>query len=172
MAAADDRKARLAALAAKSGRNLPPATESNAPSQTNVESKPKLSFRNYVPKDTHLTPAADDEEEGQSSQPPSVKRFKPNNNTDTTKSALEQALAKTSAESRRAAGQSTSNTSTWSTVTPVSTQKINWDLKRDIADKMEKLEKRTQKAIVEMLRERLEREAAEDGGEEGDSDLD
>ena len=86
-------------------------------------------------------------------------------------SALEQALAKTSAESRRVAGQAATNTTSWSTVTPVTTKKVNWDLKRDIADKMEKLEKRTQKAIVEMLRERLEKEAAE-GAEEGDSDLD
>ena len=167
--AADDRKARLAALAAKSGRNLPPASESDAQSQTDA-SKPKISLRNYVPKDTNLsTPASTADDEGEESQQPSVKRLKPN--TDTPKSALEQALAKTSAESRRAAGQAATNTTSWSTVTPVTTKKVNWDLKRDIADKMEKLEKRTQKAIVEMLRERLEKEAAE-GAEEGDSDLD
>ena len=50
-------------------------------------------------------------------------------------------------------------------------KKINWDLKRDIQDKLKKLEKRTQKAIVEMLKERLEKEAAEQA-ESGESDLD
>jgi coiled-coil domain-containing protein 12 len=162
----DDRKARLAALAAKSGRNIPAASqEDDAPS-----SKPKISFRNYVPKDANLsTPAAGDE--GQSStNPPSTKRLKPNTD-DPPKSALEQALAKTSAESRQAAGQTEANDGSWSAITPVISKKVNWDLKRDIADKMEKLERRTQKAIVEMLRGRLEREAAE-GGEDGDSDLD
>jgi coiled-coil domain-containing protein 12 len=57
----------------------------------------------------------------------------------------------------------------------VATRKVNWDLKRDVQYKMEKLERRTQRAIVGLLRERLEREAAEGGGDdggEGDSDLD
>lgn len=33
-------------------------------------------------------------------------------------------------------------------------RKIDWDLKRDISKKLEKLERRTQKAIVEILREK------------------
>ena len=164
MTMADDRRARLAALAAKSGRNITPATE-----EPSDESKPKISFRNYVPKDTNLSTPADEGDDGQSSEQPSTKRLKPNAEP---KSALERALAKTSQEPRQAAGQATNNASTWSTVTSVSAKKVNWDLKRDIVDKMEKLEKKTQKAIVQMLRERLEREAAEDGGEEDDSDLD
>ncbi len=41
-------------------------------------------------------------------------------------------------------------------------KKINWDLKRDVAARLAKLEKRTQKALVTMLRERIEKEA-EDG---------
>jgi coiled-coil domain-containing protein 12 len=164
---AEDRKARLAALAARSGRNIPAAADS----EPSGESKPKISFRNYVPKDASLTPAADTDGQSSSEQP-STKRLKPNTiEGDGSKSALEQALAKTSVESRQAAGQSTAISGTsWSTITPVQSKKVNWDLKRDIADKMEKLEKRTQKAIVEMLRERLEREAAEEGEE--DSDLD
>merc|ERR1711862_343148 len=40
--------------------------------------------------------------------------------------------------------------------------KVNRDLKRDIEAKINKLERKTQKAIVELLRERLEREAAEE----------
>lgn len=34
-------------------------------------------------------------------------------------------------------------------------QKIDWDLKRDIAPKLDKLERRTQRAIAELIRERL-----------------
>lgn len=34
-------------------------------------------------------------------------------------------------------------------------RKIDWDLKRDIAKKLEKLERRTQRAIVELIRDRL-----------------
>eukprot|EP00038_Savillea_parva_P001109 m.101466 g.101466 ORF g.101466 m.101466 type:complete len:101 (+) comp10392_c0_seq2:388-690(+) len=34
-------------------------------------------------------------------------------------------------------------------------QKIDWDLKRDIAPKLEKLERRTQRAIAEIINERL-----------------
>ena len=34
-------------------------------------------------------------------------------------------------------------------------RKPDWDLKRDVASKLEKLERRTQKAIAELIRERL-----------------
>jgi coiled-coil domain-containing protein 12 len=47
-------------------------------------------------------------------------------------------------------------------------KKINWDLKKQIAPKLEKLKKRTQKAIVEMLREKFSKENNDDddgGGE-------
>lgn len=37
-------------------------------------------------------------------------------------------------------------------------RKIDWDLKRDIAAKLEKLERRTQRAIAELIRERLQEE--------------
>lgn len=34
-------------------------------------------------------------------------------------------------------------------------RKPDWDLKRDVAKKLERLEKRTQRAIAELIRERL-----------------
>ena len=37
-------------------------------------------------------------------------------------------------------------------------RKPDWDLKRDIAPKLEKLERRTQRAIAELIRERLAEE--------------
>ncbi|XP_029306495.1 coiled-coil domain-containing protein 12 [Cottoperca gobio] len=56
-------------------------------------------------------------------------------------------------------------------------RKPDWDLKRDVAKKLEKLERRTQRAIAELIRDRLrgsEEELAEAVGavglEEGDSD--
>ncbi|XP_064203362.1 coiled-coil domain-containing protein 12 [Anguilla rostrata] len=56
-------------------------------------------------------------------------------------------------------------------------RKPDWDLKRDVAKKLEKLEKRTQRAIAELIRERLKGSEAELAGavgavnaEEGDSD--
>ena len=37
-------------------------------------------------------------------------------------------------------------------------RKPDWDLKRDAAKKLERLEKRTQRAIAELIRERLKTE--------------
>jgi coiled-coil domain-containing protein 12 len=42
--------------------------------------------------------------------------------------------------------------------TNLAPRKPDWDLKRDIAPKSEKLERRTQKAIAELIRERLKEE--------------
>ena len=50
-------------------------------------------------------------------------------------------------------------------------KKLNWDLKRDIESKLAKLERRTQRAIVELLKERLAKEA-EDADEDESSELD
>lgn len=36
-------------------------------------------------------------------------------------------------------------------------RKPDWDLKRDVSKKLEKLERRTQKAIAELIRERLKK---------------
>lgn len=36
-------------------------------------------------------------------------------------------------------------------------RKPDWDLKRDVAKKLERLERRTQKAIAELIRERLKK---------------
>lgn len=40
-------------------------------------------------------------------------------------------------------------------ITNLAPRKPDWDLKRDVAKKLEKLERRTQKAIAELIRERL-----------------
>ncbi|XP_070585717.1 coiled-coil domain-containing protein 12 [Erythrolamprus reginae] len=56
-------------------------------------------------------------------------------------------------------------------------RKPDWDLKRDVAKKLEKLEKRTQRAIAELIRERLRGQEDElasvvDSAKQDDSDSD
>lgn len=41
-------------------------------------------------------------------------------------------------------------------------RKPDWDLKRDVSKKLEKLERRTQKAIAELIRERLKKGQTQD----------
>lgn len=92
---------------------------------------PSVAFRNYTPADPALE---------SSTEEPAPKKLK---------SALQEALEKAQSEA----------TMVQQDPTALAPKKINWDLKRDIQGKMDKLEKRTQKAIVELLRERLEQEA-------------
>ncbi len=167
----EDRKARLASLAARAGRNQNPTNESQE--DPAKEPKPSLSFRNYVPKDLALDPSLSPAPAGSdgATQPLYKRQKTVGDGENSAKSALELALLKTNRESREAAGQNVGGG--WSKVTPVTAKKVNWDLKRDILSKMERLERRTQRAIVELLRERLELEASEDlGGDTEDSDLD
>lgn len=37
----------------------------------------------------------------------------------------------------------------------IAPKKVNWDLKRDVEKKLDKLNRRTQRAIVEIIRERM-----------------
>lgn len=130
-----DRKARLAALAAKAGRLKPAAEETTdaAADAGQTETKPALKFRNYTPVDA---------------VEPSTKRSKAE--PEKKKSALESALEKVQSEAPAAPTDM---------VVEMAPKKINWDLKRDIQPKLDKLERRTQKAIIELLKERLAREA-------------
>jgi len=41
----------------------------------------------------------------------------------------------------------------------VAPKKANWDLRRDVAKKLEKLERRTQKAMIELMQEEEDRRA-------------
>jgi coiled-coil domain-containing protein 12 len=162
-----DRKSRLAALAAKAGRTIMPNLSTEAQNRgeqaTISESKKShsVSFRNYAPNDENLAGdyMGNEDEEG-----PDTKRQRVEEPSIST--ALQDALKEAKQEvasttfERRLLREGTA--------TP---KKINWDLLRDIHDKLNKLEKRTQKAIVEMLKERLEKEAAEQANSD-DSDLD
>jgi len=140
----EDRKARLAFLKARAGRNRPTTEETtDAPEHSETrEEQPSVTFRNYTPADASLEQKGSDGE-------PSVKKQKQE------KSALQEALEKAQAEVKVSQTEQED-------LTTVAPKKINWDLKRDIQPKLDKLERRTQKAIVELLKERLEREAAAD----------
>lgn len=48
----------------------------------------------------------------------------------------------------------------------IAPRKPNWDLKRDVAKKMEKLDRMTQKAIVELLREKIANQEDDDEDED------
>ncbi len=56
-------------------------------------------------------------------------------------------------------------------ISSLAPRKVNWDLKRNIQPKLDKLERRTQRAIVELLHQRLEREAFAASADD-DEDLD
>lgn len=178
----DDRSARLAALAAKAGRSSQqPSIDGGGHDQEDAScSKPTIMFRNYVPKDPSLeVKSSTGKNNGADAEISTNKRQKRVTSEKTTKqTALELALAKTSRDSREAAGQNVGTNGGWGSITAVATKKVNWDLKRDVQHRLDRLEKRTQRAIIELLRERLEREAVEvandddDDGEDDDSDLD
>lgn len=47
----------------------------------------------------------------------------------------------------------------------VAPKKANWDLRRDIADKLTKLERKTQSAMIKLMQQEEQRRAAEDDNE-------
>lgn len=188
----DDRKARLAALAARAGRNQSNNDDhviNNNDNNNNIHENNHhdqtdqkiINFRNYTPKDATLN-----SDESQ----PLKKRSKTTNDDEVNdqkliqppKSELEIELKQAKADAEILLRQDRSTTETnlsadgseMPSITSIAPKKVNWDLKRDIAKKLNKLERRTQKAIVELLRERLEAEAAEEDeeGNENDDDLD
>ena len=140
-----DRKARLAALAARAGRTrqAPELGEQDRVDQGNEAQT--VQFRNYAPQDKELETKADDDER---QEEPSFKKQK----VEGGKSVLEEALQKAKEDV-----QAVSETE----VATMAPKKINWDLKRDVQGKLDKLERRTQRAIVKLLKARLEKEAAE-----------
>lgn len=196
----DDRRARLASLAARAGRNETnkkqmeeDTTNTTFDNDThdandcgainkNENTKKAIKFRNYTPKDEKL--GNDDVNNDDVKR--LKKRSKLDNYDDPTTSTptipetseLEKALIEAKAdaalllqEKEDGAPTAPAEVSPIPSITSIAPKKVNWDLKRDIAKKLNKLERRTQKAIVDLLRERLEKEA-EEGSHGGDDDND
>jgi coiled-coil domain-containing protein 12 len=148
----DDRKKRLEALRAKAGRiNI------SDPDGTSIGDQPTVALLHPEPDGTfadsgtkkRARPAEGGEENASQKQPAQ-------------KSALEEALEKAKRDLESRLDPSLENDALQANTTELTTmapKKINWDLKRDIKTKLDKLEKKTQKAIVQLLRERLAKEA-------------
>ncbi|XP_019948809.1 coiled-coil domain-containing protein 12 [Paralichthys olivaceus] len=149
------RKERLKALRNKQTHGRDPADgepeEKKASLEETVEEKHReLKLRNYTPEDEEL-------KERQ------VPKAKPASVEDKVKDQLEAANPEPIIEEVDLAN--------------LAPRKPDWDLKRDVAKKLEKLERRTQRAIAELIRDRLRGSEEELAGavgavgrEEGDSD--
>lgn len=127
-----DRKDRLAALSAKAGRTKPHESSN----ESNLASK--LSFRNYTPSDASLVPSLQDAQ----LPSPAKKKLK-----------IDEALKQAQDEVKKEFSTTPDTVS--------AAKKINWDLKRDIELQIDKLERRTQRAMVMLLKEKLTKEADE-----------
>ena len=161
---------------------------------TTTRKKPLVSFRNYTPKDTSLETSNQevDDKDQSSSEPPSKRQrttteAASNSSRPIREEKAPSTLAETLAKAQREISHITSATnatagggvgygatSTTATVDikALGPEKINGDLKRGIQDKLAKLERRTQKVIVELLKERLEREASQEAEDDDANDED
>merc|ERR1711934_407488 len=110
------------------------AVVETAVAMADEDDRPKFVFRNYRPHNEDLKKFV--------VEPPAV--------PDLEKELVEMCLEQVQADEAAREGQLT-----------IQPRKANWDLKRDVAKKLEKLENRTRKAIVEMIREKI---AAQEAG--------
>ncbi|XP_049718022.1 coiled-coil domain-containing protein 12 [Elephas maximus indicus] len=126
------RKERLKALREKTGRkdkeDGEPKTKQLREEEEEGEKHRELRLRNYVPEDEDLKKRR-------------VPQAKPVAVEEKVKEQLEAAKPEPIIEEVDLAN--------------LAPRKPDWDLKRDVAKKLEKLEKRTQRAIAELIRERL-----------------
>ncbi|KAI8575264.1 hypothetical protein K450DRAFT_262498 [Umbelopsis ramanniana AG] len=125
-AEAEKRKQRLQALRKRK-------LQSEANDQTNGE-KPELSFRNYTPTDEEL------QKNTSIATPDDIQNTVEQETRNITKEALEEAERMHKEEID---------------LFSLAPKRANWDLKRDVEKKLESLDKRTQRAIAEIIRERL-----------------
>ncbi|CAJ1917661.1 unnamed protein product [Cylindrotheca closterium] len=172
-----DRKARLAALAAKAGRTKQKQgdeDESNISNETANDSSSQerktISFRNYAPRDASMdidknSSNGDDDNQGEGDESAAKKRRLEETSSGTKTTSLAEALAEAQNDIVKGPG------ATEEGVNVMAPKKVNWDLKRGIESKLAKLERRTQRALVELLKERLDKEADE-VDEEEPSELD
>ncbi|KAF3786009.1 Coiled-coil domain-containing protein 12 [Nymphaea thermarum] len=118
----------------------PPQEEDNAEGAESEEEEIRVKFRNYLPHDKQLQESK--------LAPPVLPKF-------------EDPASSAPAAPRDIAADPFIN---------IAPKKPNWDLRRDIQKKLDKLEKRTQKALYEIMREQEQQELASAGenGEESE----
>lgn len=102
--------------------------------QAQPTEEPVLKFRNYVPRDDKI-----DHEKVEAAQPPKFEEPKPE---------ADIVAASTDAE----------------VLMNVAPKKANWDLQRDVAPMLEKLERRTIRAMITLMQQEEQRRLQEDGG--------
>ena len=128
---ADERRARLRALREDAGKGAPESARE-------AEAAPEVTFRNYVPRDDALArgklPAA---------TAPATSAIGGDEETGT--------------GAKRLALESNVGDVDPSMLAP---RRVNWDLKRDVEPKLEKLERRTRRALVDIAREEERKRAA------------
>ncbi|XP_015794222.1 coiled-coil domain-containing protein 12 [Tetranychus urticae] len=125
----DEAKRRKERLMAWKSKSATKDTQSGEQSKENVLPKPK--FRNYNPHDESLAVIK----------------------AETGKLASVEDLIKDQLEAAKP--QPVAETIDLNNLTP---RKIDWDLKRNIAKKLDKLERRTKRAMAELIREKLKGE--------------
>ncbi|EPB87798.1 hypothetical protein HMPREF1544_05458 [Mucor circinelloides 1006PhL] len=126
---AQKRKERLAAIRK---RKLGNAAQND---RTSDEAEKALKFRSYTPNDEKLQQHVD------IAKPTDIGNTLETETKDFTKEALAQAAEKQKEEVD---------------LFNLAPKKPNWDLKRDVEKKLERLDRRTQRAIYEIIRQRLE----------------
>ncbi|KAG2499078.1 hypothetical protein HYH03_003261 [Edaphochlamys debaryana] len=128
------RKERLKALRAAAQAAEAKGEDGGEPAPAEEPEKPVLKFRNYAVQDTKRI----DHETVKAAQPPKFEE--PQVETKPEELPQEELLVN------------------------IAPKKANWDLKRDVQPKLDKLERRTQRAILEMMREEERRKLEEEGG--------
>lgn len=141
MESSDDRKTRLKALRKK--RDQKASGEPQDDSSEPAEKKQILKFRNYTPRTDNLK-----EHKLEAIEVPSE--------------ILEKQTKEVEEIVAEAGAQEQLN---------IAPKKANWDLKRNVEKKMEKLNRRTQRSIVEIIRTRIENEASSGDDEGSDADM-
>ena len=155
-----DRKARLAALAAKAGRNQKPS-QSSSSLDSDKPNEIERKRRRVEDDDKQLSVGTTEIETNQETEVLGSTDLKDseNKNNDALEKALREAEER---EARERAIRQQKEPSTGLGLVDLAPKKVNWDLRRDCAKKLEKLERRTQIAIVKILKDRLEKEAEEE----------
>lgn len=147
----EDRKRKLAEIRAKANKDAAPVAAAESSTTTVVETteateeteevaEKKLKFRNYQPYDNQLKKLVKETDAKENNSSNAVLSEGP----------VETDLIKL--ELQKFQGEELN----------IMPKKPNWDLKVQVEGKLEKLKNRTQKAIVEILREKLAAEAQEE----------
>lgn len=118
------------------------------------DNKKKIKFRNYQPRDVSLAKKQREEGDDAVAAEADIKKVE-----DVPETTQEKPVDIIQAELEQCS----------TTELNILPKNNNWDLKQLLAPKMERLQKRTQRAIVDILREKLATEGNTDSGEESDT---